>query len=101
MNGKVTAMVGKTPQNYSACVIIGDGIAAAVGNTLTELKQQMNEAVEFHVEGMKEDGDEIPHPFDGEFELNFQFNKSMIKPSKLAKRLGLRKPVGKSKQSDR
>jgi hypothetical protein len=92
MNRKVIAMVGKTPHNYSACVIIGDGIAVATGYTLAELKQQMNEAVEFHIEGMMEDGDEIPSPFDGEFQLVFKFYKSMLKPARRAKKIGLRRP---------
>jgi hypothetical protein len=33
----------------------------------------MEEAVVFHLEGMREDGDEIPAIFDGEYELVYQF----------------------------
>jgi predicted RNase H-like HicB family nuclease len=93
MNKKVIAMVGKSKENYSACVIIGDGIAAAVGDTLTELKQQMKEAVEFHIECLREFNKLVPEPFDQNFELVFLFNNSMLKPAKRAKRLGLGKPV--------
>jgi predicted RNase H-like HicB family nuclease len=34
----------------------------------------MNEAVEFHLEGMCEDGDEIPDIFNSEYELSFRFD---------------------------
>ena len=70
---KVIANVGMTENNYSASVIIGDGIAVAVGKTFEELKQQMAEAVEFHLESMREDGyEEIPAVFDGEYELVYK-----------------------------
>jgi len=37
----------------------GLGVA---GNTLDEVKNLMREAVEFHLEGMREHGDPIPEP---------------------------------------
>jgi predicted RNase H-like HicB family nuclease len=37
----------------------GLGVAAA---TLDEVKQLMHEAIEFHLEGMREHGDPIPAP---------------------------------------
>jgi predicted RNase H-like HicB family nuclease len=89
---KVFAIVNRSYCNYGAHVIVGDGIAASIGDTFTELKQQMKEALEGHLEGMKEDGDEIPKPFDGEFELVFKFDKSMFKPARRAKIIGLRRP---------
>jgi predicted RNase H-like HicB family nuclease len=92
---KVSAIVNRSYCNYGAHVIVGDGIAASIGGTLTELRQQMKEALDFHLECMKEYGDEIPKPFDEEFELVFIFDKSMFKPARRAKRIGLRKPVGK------
>jgi predicted RNase H-like HicB family nuclease len=71
---KVTVTVGITENNYSAHVNIGDGIAVATGKTFEELKRQMIEAVEFHLEGMREDGDEIPKEFSGSYELIFYFD---------------------------
>jgi predicted RNase H-like HicB family nuclease len=70
---KVIANVGMTEKNYSASVIIGDGIAVAVGDTFEELKQQMAEAVKCHLEVSREYGDEIPAVFDGEYELVYKF----------------------------
>jgi predicted RNase H-like HicB family nuclease len=69
---KIIAGYGKTQRNYSAHVIVGDGIAVATGYTFDELKQQMNEALDFHLEGLKEDGTTIPPPFDENFELVFK-----------------------------
>jgi predicted RNase H-like HicB family nuclease len=71
MMEKIAVTVGITENNYSAHLTIGDGIAVATGKTVEELKQQMDEAVEFHLEGMREDGDEIPEVFNSAYELYF------------------------------
>ena len=71
---KVVVTVGITENNYCAHVIIGDGIAVSTGKTFEELKLQIKEAIEFHLEGMREDGDEIPENFSGQYELIFQFD---------------------------
>jgi len=75
---KVTVTVGMTENNYSAHVIIGDGIAVATGKTFEELKEQMKEAVEFHLEGMREDRDEIPVVFNSEYELVYRFDPESL-----------------------
>jgi predicted RNase H-like HicB family nuclease len=75
---KVLVTVGMTENNYSASVVIGDGIAVATGKTFEELKNQMAEAVDFHLEGMREDGDEIPAMFQGEFMLVFRFDTESL-----------------------
>jgi predicted RNase H-like HicB family nuclease len=74
----VLVTVGMTENNYSAHVIIGDGIAVATGKTFEELKIQMRGAVEFHLEGMQEDGDEIPAVFNNEYELVYQFDPESL-----------------------
>lgn len=55
-------------------MIIGDGIAVATGKTFEELKEQMEEAISFHLEGMQEDDETIPAEFKGEHELAFRFD---------------------------
>ena len=75
---KAIVTVGLTKNNYCAHVIIGDGIAVSIGDTFEELKQQIKEAVEFHLEGMREDGDEIPAVFEGEYEFIFQFDPQSL-----------------------
>ncbi len=67
-----------TENNYSAYVNIGDGIAVATGKTFEELKKQMDEAVEFHLEGMREDGDEIPEVLNSGYELVYHFDPESL-----------------------
>ena len=73
---KVVVTVGMTERNYSGYIIISDGIVVSTGNTFGELKKQMKEAVEFHLEGMREDGDEIPEVFNSDYELVYRFDPS-------------------------
>ncbi|MDR1939004.1 MAG: type II toxin-antitoxin system HicB family antitoxin [Tannerellaceae bacterium] len=75
---KVLVSVGMTENNYSAHIIVGDGIAVATGKTFEELKTQMEEALEFHLEGMREDGDEIPDVFNADYELVYRFNTESL-----------------------
>ena len=75
---KALVTVGITENNYSAHLNIGDGIAVATGKTFEELKEQMAEAIEFHLDGMREDGDDIPNEFSEEYELLFQFDTESL-----------------------
>ena len=47
--------------NYCASVPDLPG-CVSTGDTLDEVKQNIREAIEFHLEGMREDGDPIPEP---------------------------------------
>ena len=47
--------------NYSAYVPDLPG-CIATGVTIAEVEQQIREAIEFHLEGMREDGTPIPPP---------------------------------------
>jgi predicted RNase H-like HicB family nuclease len=47
--------------NYSACAPDLPG-CIATGATLTEAAQAIREAIEFHLEGLREDGLPIPPP---------------------------------------
>jgi len=58
---KYLAMYEKTNTGYSAHIPDLPGCVAA-GRTLEETKQLLQEAVEMHLAGMKEDGLEIPEP---------------------------------------
>ncbi len=49
------------PNNLSAFVPDLPG-CVAVGDTTEEVMQSIREAIEFHLEGMVEDGDPIPEP---------------------------------------
>lgn len=49
------------PNNYSAYVPDLPG-CVSVGDTLDEVKEMIQEAIALHIEGMREDGLEIPTP---------------------------------------
>jgi len=54
-------VIGKTSTGYSAHCPDVPG-CAAVGITVEEVVANMKKALEFHFEGMAEDGDAIPKP---------------------------------------
>lgn len=58
---KYAIVIEKVESNYSAhvphlprCI--------ATGATIEEVEQQIQEAIEFHLDGMREDGESIPPP---------------------------------------
>ncbi|MDR0824593.1 MAG: type II toxin-antitoxin system HicB family antitoxin [Prevotella sp.] len=75
---KIIVIVGMTDNNYSASTDIGEGIAVATGNTFEELKDEMKSAVEFHLECMREDSEDIPAAFSGEYELVYKFDPQSL-----------------------
>ena len=58
---KYAVVIEKTPQNYSAYVPDLTG-CVATGDTLEEVTQNIQGAIAFHLEGMREDGDPVPEP---------------------------------------
>lgn len=54
-------VVEKTETNYSAYVpdLLG---CVATGHTIEEVEREIQAAIEFHLEGLKEDGLTIPEP---------------------------------------
>lgn len=54
-------VVEKTENNYSAYVPDLPG-CVATGQTVKEVEQEIREAIEFHIEGLREDGLAIPQP---------------------------------------
>ena len=54
-------VIEKTPNNYSAYPPDLPG-CAATGATLAQVQQQIKEAIEFHLEGLREEGLPIPEP---------------------------------------
>ncbi len=58
---KYTVVIEKTPNNYAAYVPDLPGCVATAG-TREDLLEEIREAIEFHVEGMREDGEPIPEP---------------------------------------
>ncbi len=56
-----TVIIERGPSNYGAWVPDLPG-CVSVGNTAEEAEANIREAVEFHLEGMREDGRPIPEP---------------------------------------
>ena len=58
---RYAVVIEKSEHNYSAYVPDLPGCVAA-GDTLPDVQQSIREAVELHLEGMREDGVAIPPP---------------------------------------
>jgi predicted RNase H-like HicB family nuclease len=58
---KFAVVVEKGPNNYSAYVPDLPG-CISTGTTLAEIESNIREAIEFHIEGMIEDGEQVPEP---------------------------------------
>lgn len=54
-------VIEKTVSNYSAYVPDLPG-CVATGATVEEVEHEIQQAIEFHIEGLKEDGQPIPEP---------------------------------------
>jgi len=74
---KVSVTVEMTENNYSAYLEKLPG-CVSTGKTFEELKNNIAEAVAFHIEGMQEDGEVIPFGLD--YELVYKFDtESLLK----------------------
>lgn len=58
---KYAIVIEKAESNYSAFVPDLPG-CVATGATIAEVEAQIKEAIEFHLEGMRTDGEPIPLP---------------------------------------
>jgi predicted RNase H-like HicB family nuclease len=58
---RYAVVVEKTENNYSAYVHDLPA-CVATGKTLEEVEKEIREAIEFHIEGLQEDGLGIPPP---------------------------------------
>ena len=58
---KYAIVIEKANSNYSAYVPDLPG-CVATGATPEETEKEIRDAIEFHIEGMKEDGEAIPNP---------------------------------------
>jgi predicted RNase H-like HicB family nuclease len=58
---KYAVVIEKAGANFSAYVPDLPG-CIATGGSMEEIEAQIREAIEFHLEGMQEDGEVIPEP---------------------------------------
>ena len=76
---KITVEISFINKNFSAHIPLLPG-CISTGKTPDEMKVNILEAINFHLEGMKEDGDAIPDSFIGDFELEYKFDiQSLLK----------------------
>ena len=69
--GKVIIDIDWMDYNYGAASRNEDIACAATGRTLEEVKSGIVEAIQFHLEGMRAHGEEIPVEFQTEWEPEF------------------------------
>ncbi len=62
----IIVILEKSEGNYSAYIPALEG-CIATGESLQEVKQNIEEAVEFHLDGMKKEGLDIPEVFQNDY----------------------------------
>ena len=58
---RYAVVIEQAENNYSAYVLDLPG-CVATGSSIAETEQAIREAIEFHIEGLREDGEAIPQP---------------------------------------
>lgn len=66
-----------TGNNFSAHILDLPG-CIATASTFLELKKNLSEAIELHLEGIREDKEPIPIPFENEWVLEYKFSAEAL-----------------------
>ena len=72
--GKVTVNVAKTAEGYTASTNILPGWVLGTVGSFDEFQKELKESIDMYVKWAKEDGDEYPAIFAGEYEFDYQFD---------------------------
>ena len=95
MKKKVKIVVEKASEGFSAYVPELPG-CITFGETLNEIKRNIREAINFQLEGMREDGEKIPSNLQNDFEIELKLDVAQvfdvyksINASGFAKRIGM------------
>lgn len=66
--------------NY--CATVEDFACVATGSTLAEVKRNISDALQWHLETMHKDGEEVPDTFSGEYDFRYQLTiQALLKNS--------------------
>ncbi len=66
--------VSRTEKGYSAsCALLPGWVVAVTGN-FDDLENEVKESIDFYVDCAKEDNDEYPTIFDGEYTIDYKFD---------------------------
>ena len=71
---KVVVNVAKTPEGYCASIDILPGWVLGTNGSFDGFKRELQESIDVYVKWAKEDGDEYPNVFDGEYDFEYKFN---------------------------
>jgi len=74
---KVIVEVSYTGKNYSAHIPILPG-CVTTGSSLVEIRKHIEEIVPFHIEGIREDKDQYPAVFDGNYEYIYKLSTEAL-----------------------
>lgn len=74
---KVLVEISYTGNNYCAHAPVLQG-CVSTGTTLYEMKENIAEAIAFHIEGSLKDNDPVPDVFKGEYELEFKLSAEAL-----------------------
>ena len=95
MKKSVTIIVEKASEGFSAYVPELPG-CITFGNSLDEIKENIREAITLQLEGMKEDGEEIPFNLQEDFNIELKLDVAQvfnlyqsINSTGFAKRIGM------------
>ena len=94
--GKIIINVDYTG-NFAAAPANEDIACITTARSFPELKQNMKEALHWHIESMREDGDPVPAEFEGEWDLEWNlsvrallhYTEGVVTKSALAKVTGI------------
>ena len=69
----VIVTIAKSENNYMACVECLEGFICTAP-TFEQLKDEVAKGVDFHIEGMKADGDPIPDIFQNQYRFEYKWD---------------------------
>ena len=72
-----SVILEKTDAGYSAYLPDLPG-CISTGMTIADIKNNIKEAIDFHIEGIRIENMPIPERFDGEFDLSFKMDVSSL-----------------------
>ena len=96
---KIGILVDYT-DNFAASPIKEDIACLVTAHSFPELQKEMESALRDHIEWMKEDGDQIPAEFEGEWEFDWQFTVRALLhyTDKLVSKAAIAKATGINQQ---
>ena len=94
--GKIVVLVDYTG-NFAATPVSPEMACISTGRTLDEVKTNLVEALQFHLEGMKEDSLPIPEEFDAPWDIDWRlttrallhYTEGLVSRSAIAKITGI------------